>query len=96
MNFENVVPRATPFLSKQAPTHWGSAEALCDSIIINEVHLTAIFNAAGFVSDGRDRERNSINNPEFALNLRKICKILQPVCGSVVRFQRDSVPVSEV
>ena len=103
MNFYTCAANNT-FLSKQAPTRGGSSKALCDSILINETHLTSIFNAAGFVADGRDRKgrdhrqdvMNSINNPEFALSLRKICKVLKPVCDYVVRFQKDSVPVSEV
>ena len=74
------------------------------SILANNEDLQSIVSQRSFVSEGksanqkvlRESLRAFVQDPAFEVLLKKVIKILTPIDGLIVKYQKDSVPISEI
>jgi hAT family C-terminal dimerisation region len=90
-------------LSKPAGTRWGSIQAMFLCLKQSEDILRDIVQDENWISTGTPalcRERMHImliiGSTQFGPNLRKALAILKPIQHLIVKYQSDSVPISEV
>ncbi|KAH9275086.1 hypothetical protein BASA83_002309 [Batrachochytrium salamandrivorans] len=91
-----------PGLVQPAPTRWGSLKACFESLRKSEHVLHRIVSARDFIQGtGKQKESQQkindiITEGKFVENLDKAIMILNPVDTTIVVFQSDSVPVSQI
>ncbi|KAH6578245.1 hypothetical protein BASA60_003703 [Batrachochytrium salamandrivorans] len=91
-----------PGLVQPAPTRWGSLKACFESLRKSEHVLHRIVSARDFIQGtGKQKESQQkindiITDGKFVENLDKAIMILNPVDTTIVVFQSDSVPVSQI
>jgi len=89
-------------LVRAAPTHWGTIQAMCQTLLESERHLHVIVTARDFVQgtssqkSKRSKIKEIVTNDAFVNNLRKALAILAPIDILIVKYQSDKVPISEV
>lgn len=93
----------TTFLVKPCKTRWGTTNAAVRSVLVNEVNLLKIFDAA-FVAAGRTEEdrvkrrlyRRSLSDPVFIGQLKRCVLMMEPWCAMILRFETEHVEMSDV
>ncbi|KAH6588617.1 hypothetical protein BASA50_005438 [Batrachochytrium salamandrivorans] len=91
-----------PGLVQPAPTRWGSLKACFESLRKSEHVLHRIVSARDFIQGtGKQKESQQkindiITDGKFVKHLDKAIMILNPVDTTIVVFQSDSVPVSQI
>ncbi|KAH9253107.1 hypothetical protein BASA81_008941 [Batrachochytrium salamandrivorans] len=91
-----------PGLVQPAPTRWGSLKACFKSLRKSEHVLHRIVSARDFIQGtGKQKESQQkihdiITDGKFVEHLEKAIMILNPVDTTIVVFQSDSVPVSQI
>jgi hypothetical protein len=89
-------------LVRAAPTHWGTIQAMCQTLLELKRHLHVIVTARDFVqgTSAQKSERSNIKeivmNDVFVNNMRKALAILTLIDALIVKYQSDKVPISEV
>lgn len=96
------VAQKLPALVQPATTRWGSLQSCFVSLLKSESILHSMVTARDFLS-GSTRLKASaqkvyeiITQDTFLQNLQKSIAILEPINQAIVRFQSDTVPVSEI
>ncbi|KAI2498263.1 transposase [Fragilaria crotonensis] len=89
-------------LVRPAPTRWGTIKGCCETLLMSERVLHAIVTARDFIKGTaaqkveRIRIKGIITSDNFVAQLEKSLAILTPIDALIVKYQSDSVPVSEV
>ncbi len=89
-------------LAAQVPTRWGTIQKCFSSILRSEGVLQAMVSARDFVQgstkqkEERMRIKEIITADTFVPTLKKCLEILIPLDRLIVKYQSDSIPVSEV
>jgi hypothetical protein len=89
-------------LVRAAPTHWGTIQAMCQTLLESERHLHVIVTARDFVQgtsaqkSEKSKVKEIVTDDAFVNNLHKALAILTPVDALIVKYQSDKVPISEV
>ena len=87
-------------LARQAPTRWGTIQAMCATLLQSERHLHSIVSARDFVQGSyaqkceRKKVKDAVVQEEFVNNLNKVLSILGPIHRRIVKYQSDKVPIS--
>ncbi|KAH9269503.1 hypothetical protein BASA83_008453 [Batrachochytrium salamandrivorans] len=87
---------------QSVPTRWGSLKACFESLRKSEHVLHRIVSARDFIQGtGKQKESQQkindiITDGKFVEHLEKAIMILNPVDTTIVVFQSDSVPVSQI
>ena len=89
-------------LSRSAPTRWGTIQDMCQTVLDSERLIHAITAARDFVSGNAKQKANRmrfkelVSKENFVGLLRKALALLRPIDALIVKYQADSVPISEV
>ncbi len=90
-------------LVNPAPTRWGTIQQMCQSLLDSEQHLHTIVNQRDFLTKGgasqksdRTQIKEFVSDALFLVDLKKSIAILTPLDALIVKYQSDSVPISEV
>jgi hypothetical protein len=94
--------RKLPALAQPASTRWGTLKACFVSLLKSESVIHSIVTSRDFIS-GTSKQKASAQNvhdivtsKNFVPYLQKSIAILKSIDDAIVRFQSDSVPVSEI
>jgi hypothetical protein len=89
-------------LAQPAPTRWGTLQQCFKTILNSERIIYSIVSERDFVvgttkqKAERLRLKNIVIKDSFIEELKKALTILEPIDALIVKFQSDSIPVSEV
>ena len=89
-------------LARAAPTRWGTIQDMCKTILYYERAIHAIVTARDFIVGTTAQKQVGvkikaiISNNKFVSSLTKCLVILSPIDLLIVKYQFNSVPVSEV
>ena len=85
-----------------APTHWGTIQQMCQSLLDSESHLYAISSARDFIKGTAVQQvecqkvKDVITSNQFVVKLKKALVTLVLLDRLIVKYQSDKVPISKV
>jgi hypothetical protein len=89
-------------LIRAAPTHWGTIQPMCQTLLELKRHLHVIITARDFVQSAfaqkseRSKIKEIVMDDTFVNNMCKALAILARIDALIVKYQSNKVPISEV